>query len=533
MTPISAIVPGMRISLVEWVQSQTERHPASTLWETGGTIACNSGSEGVIPGTIERVFDTAVSALAGDINTIMRVDSSQIDPDAWTRILNKLDVVSHRHHRSIFFTAAHSPMGVPGSDAQVNLYRALLLANSNLFRPAVYVVIGKDVFFGASISKINTKPHRGRYMAGDVVARFDDAHNLTFVANQDMFYHSFNPFFAVESEWIQGDVVTHGTDTLANTAYLVSLFYQIPRAIISFGQAELLDVDATTPLSVYQRAIRRVQIRKDMTSERQGLLIQGDLNDPEILAYLNQVAHDRDLPIFVYQPGTALPSLDRIIVLKGQEDIMKLFIKLVTLLGQPHLTSAHIRLIMQQNVLGEHRAVPDVRMTKIGHIPRNMRLIRATPGIDSLAIEDAIADLSEQPSPKLILAAYGDGTFPFSIKRSLVDRFRDHLSDSDYCAISQADMPTCERMKAIIEALHKQPLYDTLEKANIAFMHILRQDRMLDALMKVRESGIAIYVATLIPKVFPDLKKYEPGAILHDILGCHPLRVLFRDLNQL
>lgn len=533
------IQPHVHIPLKSWVSQNTEVHQGSIIWELGGTIACNPTEEGAKPGSIAHVLDDITKKLVKEVRTIAQIDSSQIDPDTWCRMLEVLDISGRYNKSALFFTCSHSPYGIQGSDAQINIRRAILLANANLLKPAVYVVVGNNVYLGNSIRKVHTTPKEGVYIIGKRLGSFDEEDNFWFDCDYDVFITYFNPFFSIKSKWICGDVITHGSDTIAYSSYVAELFYGFPNAEIAFGNAELLDVDNEAPLLLFENAIKRLKERAKTSNKRQGLLVSGLVTNPKTLNYLSEAAKENQFQIFLQsQPFSKLtekyPYLGSI---DERQPLYMAHIKLMMLLGQEQLRNTEIFSLMHQNIIGEILDRKDnnydlMITPELISIPDNIRFIRATPGVDALAIKDAITELHDKVNPKLILGAFGDGNFPFSQKLKLLERFKDLLTPEALNLLNTFNGSTEALRHKITQAI-KEEFKLTDREAAEKFLITLKKDTILEAILAAKEANIEIYVGTIIPKIFPNLQKYEPGSIMKDIVGAKTLTIMFDDLEKL
>ena len=156
---------------------------------TGGTIACVSSENGLVPALDGKTLVAMVPELEGlchiDYKQILNLDSSNISPKHWQIIANALAenydaydgfVITHGTDtmaysaaalsqmisgckKPVVFTGAQLPIGAEGTDAKDNVYHAFLTAISEV--QGVCLTFGNVVIHGLCAKKMYSEDFNG------------------------------------------------------------------------------------------------------------------------------------------------------------------------------------------------------------------------------------------------------------------------------------------------------------------------------------------------------------------------------------
>jgi len=220
----------------------------------------------------------------------------------------------------IVFTAAHSPVTEPESDALPNLVKSMLVATSDDTPPLVYVVIGNDIFLASNIIKLHVTPEvlfkqdwgkRYFYTFGEPAGRIIEDEEGYKIAWDDEFLRWARLYRKglEKPEGVSGLVVSCGTDTLSDIALVTSLAFS-HQGIQNFekffdndfGYVEHIAVGYHTPpevLRFYRDYL--ISLKETEPEIRYGLVIQGDFsrnrNLPQLRGEIQELTR-YDIPVF-------------------------------------------------------------------------------------------------------------------------------------------------------------------------------------------------------------------------------------------
>lgn len=329
----------------------------------------------------------------------------------------------------IIFTASHSTVDAPGTDAVGNLLKSIYVAKERFDRaenliPGVYALIGQDIHLASRLTKVYTTPNDdGKYFysfpspVGQITgAKSDDFH------------------FKIDNNFLLG---------LIKSEYKSSdkLSRNLPWGVVEhifldkFVSPDILN-DLETRLNLYREQASECP---ELKGRRLGLVIQGNFKNNDNFEEMTSILHSIDkenVIIFIGSKDTftalnAYGKWNNLCLIPKSLSHLKAAIKLRWLLRYD-MTLSRVAELMDTNIAGEifnTDILPEwIKFETFPNYAENTEVILAYPNIHPAVLYDAVKRLDlynpdnnkdsfypEKYTKKLLyIYGFGDGNYPTS-----------------------------------------------------------------------------------------------------------------------
>lgn len=371
----------------------------------------------------KRLLDSGIKAECGGVVIAHGTDTLHI-----TSLVIALEMTTRRLQFPIVFTASHSTLDDPHSDAAGNLHKSIFIAkerfNYEANLPAgVYVLIGQEIHLASRLTKVYTMPNSdGKY-----------------------FYSFPSPVGQVSSapggnyRYRVSEVFLHELLKMDKSA-IAGLDQTKPWGIVEHLYLDrFVNVDV---VSDYKRRVNTYKSIKDLENRSMGLVIQGDFKNntsfDEIAEELKQI-EDMGVIICLGSKQTYCSlkkhrNYSKLVLIPKSLSHQKAKIKLGWLLKNSISTDRVIEL-MSKNLAGEvfqTDYLPEwINFETFHNCSQGAEVVIAYPDIHPSVLEDAILRLNSSHSlngrRELFLYGFGDGHYP-TVNLSIAEIVKQYLN---------------------------------------------------------------------------------------------------------
>ncbi len=415
-------------------------------------------------------------------------------------------VFSNKNSIPIIFTASHSTIDNPQSDARSNLRKAIYVAKEKFNRtynllPGVYVLIGQDIHLASRITKVYTTPNS------------DKKYFFSFPSPIGMITGE-NYKFTVDYNYIKD---------------LISTNENIEQKEIKcdWGIVEHIHVDSNTSVKVFELLYKRFGYYKSKYADlrRYGVVLQGDFKKNskwnEIIYEISLLTKDNIIVMFgsknCYTNFTQKYGSTNVGVIPKSMSHIKSKIKLGWLL-KTNKDNGEIIKLMNKNFAGEifsASSLPEwINYESIKPSYNNSTSIFIYPNIDEKVLEDSI-NMLDSECKKVYIYGFGDGHLPtsnLSIKDIVNDFLEKKLTIKD-CFVKSNDIFQIEKELEDIITKNKEIIKSYFSYINFDIrLESLNRSLKEDILQKKKEEYKKYYE----DKIIKLLKRVDANNVIID-----------------